>query len=185
MTTTTAVILIAVIIAAAFAAWYFLRRRRSEQLRTRFGPEYEHAVRQYGGQTQAEDALEARRQRIERFHIHPLTEPERERFDAAWHDVQARFVDDPPASIRDADRLVCDVMHARGYPMSEFEHRAEDISVDHPHVVNNYRTAHEIAQAQEAGQASTEDLRKALVCYRDLFDELLEAHAAGRREMKR
>jgi hypothetical protein len=99
--------------------------------------------------------------------------------------VQAHFVDDPAASIQEADRLVMDVMRARGYPMSEFEHRAEDLSVDHPHVVRNYRAAHAIALQHETGQASTEDLRKALVYYRDLFDDLLEARMAGHKEHRR
>lgn len=181
MTTTTAVIIIAAVIVIAALAWYFLRQRRSQTLRSHFGPEYDHAVRQYGGKTQAEEALAARQKRMEKFHVHPLSAHERERFDNQWHDVQARFVDDPPVSIREADRLVCDLMVARGYPMTEFEHRVEDISVDHPRVVRNYRAAHDIAMRQEKGEASTEDLRQALVYYRELFDDLLEKHPAGSR----
>jgi len=88
-------------------------------------------------------------------------------------------VDDPAGCIEDADRLVNDLMKEKGYPMTNFEHRAEDLSVDHPQVVRNYRAAHAIAVRHEQGQASTEDLRQALVNYRDLFDELLEAHAAS------
>ncbi len=181
MTTPTIIVIIAVIIAAAVIAWYFLRERRSRSLRSRFGPEYEHAVRQYGGPAQAEEALAARERRMERFHIHPLAPQDRERFADQWHAVQARFVDNPEESIRDADALVCDVMRARGYPMSDFDRRAEDISVDHPHVVRNYRAAHEIALAREKEQATTEDMRQAVVYYRDLFDELLEAHTTGLR----
>jgi len=182
MTTATVVVIIIVAaIVVAALAWYFLRQRRSQHLRSHFGPEYEHAVRQYGGRTQAEEALAARQKRMERFHIHPLSAHERERFENQWHDVQARFVDDPAGSIQDADRLVGDLMVARGYPMTEFEHRVEDISVDHPHVVKNYRVAHEIALRHERGEAATEDLRRAVVCYRELFDELLERHPVGRR----
>jgi len=185
MTTTTLIVLILAIVAVAVAAWFILRQERSKKLRARFGPEYEHVVNQVGNQSRAEDALLARQKRLEKVQIRPLSIEERNRFGAQWHEVQARFVDDPPASIRDADRLVNEVMNARGYPMAEFEGRAEDISVDHPHVVRNYRAAHDIARRREAGQASTEDLRKGLVYYRDLFDELLEAHvAAGPRRAK-
>ena len=130
-------------------------------------------MREFGNRPKAEDALAARQKRMEKIQVHPLSHEERDRFADQWHDIQARFVDDPPGSIEQADRLVCDVMKARGYPMSEFEHRAEDLSVDHPHVVRNYRAAHQIAMRHEQGQASTEDLRQGLVYYRDLFDELV------------
>lgn len=178
MTTTTIVLIIAAIIVAALLAWHFLRQERSKKLRSRFGPEYDHAVQEYGNQTKAEEALLARQRRIARIHIRPLTNEERERYAAEWNRVQARFVDDPAGSIDAADHLVDDAMRARGYPMTEFENRAEDLSVDHPHEVSNYRAAHAILLRREQGQASTEDLRQALVYYRDLFDELLETHVA-------
>jgi hypothetical protein len=173
-TTTLAVIIIAALIVIAALVWVFTRRKRSEQLRGRFGPEYDHAVRQLGSQTKAEDALAARQRRMERIPIHPLAPPVRDRFAARWHDVQARFVDDPPGAIHDADALVNEAMQARGYPMGEFEQRAENLSVDHPKVVRNYRAAHAIAIRMDRGEATTEDLRHALVYYRDLFEELLE-----------
>jgi hypothetical protein len=123
---------------------------------------------------------------MEKIHIRPLPPDQRERFAEQWHDVQARFVDDPEGSIAQADTLVNEVMQARGYPMGDFESRAEDISVDHPHVVRYYRAAHAIATRRGRGEASTEDLRKAVVYYRDLFDELLGVHAhAGTREERR
>ena len=185
MATTTAEILIIVllVIVAALAAlaWVLYRQQRSRKLRSHFGPEYERAYRQYGGAKEAEDALAARQKRVEKIHIHSLTNLERDRFADLWHSVQSRFVDDPSGSIREADRLVIDLMQARGYPMADFERRAEDISVDYPHVVNNYRTGHTIALTDQNGRVSTEELRKAFVCYRDLFDELLEGHAAPRR----
>jgi hypothetical protein len=179
MTTTTLVFIIFAIVVVAILAWYLLRQERSKKLRAKFGPEYDHAVHEFGNQAKAEDALAARQKRIAKVQIRSLSTEERNRFAAQWHEAQARFVDDPPASIQDADRLVNEVMNARGYPMAEFESRAEDISVDHPLVVRNYRAAHEIAVLRDRGQASTEDLRKALVYYRDLFDELLEAHVAA------
>jgi hypothetical protein len=179
MTTTAVIILIVAIIVVAALVLFQLRQQRSKRLRSHFGPEYERAVREYGSRPKAEEALQARERRMEKFHVHSLSAHERDRFADQWHDVQARFVDDPPGSIREADRLVCDVMMARGYPMSDFDRRAEDLSVDHPHVIRNFRAAHAIALKHERGQATTEELRKALVYYRDLFDELLEAHPTG------
>ncbi len=186
MDTTTAVIIIVAVIVVALVAWFLFRQRRSQELRRKFGPEYDHAVREFGARSKAEGALAARQKRMERIHIHSLSPEERDRFADEWHSVQSRFVDDPPGSIQEADRLVNQVMQARGYPMAEFERRAEDLSVEHPHVVRNYRAAHAIALRRDKGEASTEDLRKALVYYRDLFDELLGVHAhAGPREVRR
>jgi hypothetical protein len=180
-------LIVAVVVLAVIAAlaWYVARQRRSQRLRSRFGPEYEHTLREIGSRPEAEEALARREKRVEKIHVRSLSRDDRGRFAAEWHDVQARFVDDPPGSIDDADRLVCDVMRTRGYPMSDFDRRAEDLSVDHPYVVRNYRAAHAIAMRHEKGQASTEDLRQALVYYRDLFDDLLEAHPVGPRETRR
>jgi hypothetical protein len=169
---------------ASVLLWYLTRERRSRRLRSRFGPEYDHTVSKIGSRPEAEEALARRERRVERIHVHSLSRGEQDRFAQEWHGVQAKFVDDPPGSIAEADQLVCDVMRARGYPMSDFDRRAEDLSVDHPYVVRNYRSAHEIAMRDEKGQASTEDLRQALVYYRDLFDDLLEAHAAGPRRTR-
>jgi hypothetical protein len=118
-----------------------------------------------------------RKERVEKFTIRELGTAERERFVTEWRTVQARFVDDPQGSVSAADTLVTRVMEARGYPMSNFEQRAADISVDHPQVVDNYRATHEIALRHRRGEATTEDLRKAIVYYRTLFDELLQTRA--------
>ena len=185
MTTASIVVIIIAILIAAAVVWYFLQQQRSKKLRARFGPEYEHAVRRFGGRPKAEEALVARQKRMEKIPVRSLNEQERDRFAEQWHQTQSRFVDDPAGSIHDADQLVCDVMKARGYPMSDFERRAEDLSVDHGGVVRNYRAAHAIALRLERGEASTEDLRQALVYYRDLFDELLEAHTTGPRGVRR
>lgn len=182
MTTTAVVILIAVIIVVAVAVLFFLRQERSKKLRSRFGPEYDHAVREFGSQYRAEDALLKRQRRIEKTPIRSLSPEERDKFAQRWHDVQARFVDDPAGSIRDADALVNETMLARGYPMTEFDNRAEDLSVDYPHVISNYRAAHAIAMHRDAG---TENLRQGLVYYRELFDELLEAHTTTPTEPRR
>jgi len=181
MSTAAIVILIVAIVVIGILAWFLYRQQRSRKLRTHFGPEYERTFRQYGESAKAEEALVARQKRMEKVQIRPLTEQERDRFATTWNTVQSRFVDDPAGSIRDADRLVTDVMVARGYPMADFERRADDISVDHPFVVSNYRTAHEIALSDQSGQATTEDLRRAVVCYRKLFEELVEGPVMPRR----
>jgi len=153
--------------------------RASARLRSRFGPEYENAVHEYGDRTRAEQALEKRAERTEKYNMRSLTKEEQQHFNDEWRGAQARFVDDPPAAIHDADHLVCEVMRLRGYPMADFDRRAEDLSVDHPAVVRTYRAAHAIAVTEKDGHATTEDLRRAMVFYRELFDELLETHPAG------
>lgn len=165
-------------------AWYFMQKRKSKTLRGRFGPEYEATVRRHGDRSRAETELERRVKRVERFKITALREEDRDRFAELWRRNQEHFVDDPGAAIQQADKLVCDVMKARGYPMSEFESRAEDLSVDHPHVVRNYHAAHDIAERHARGEADTEDLRRAFVYYRELFAELLEP-ATIREEVRR
>jgi hypothetical protein len=158
--------------------WFYLRRQRTEKLRGRFGPEYDHTVKHTGSVAKAEAALEARARRVERFHIRPLSLEDATRFSDSWRQVQAQFVDDPKAAITEADRLVGELMQARGYPVGEFEQRVEDISVDHPNVVMHYRAARDIAADHERGKASTEDLRQAMVHYRALFNDLLETTPA-------
>jgi hypothetical protein len=130
-------------------------------------------VKQSGSRRQAEAALDERADRIERLHIRPLAAGDRARFVESWDRVQARFVDGPGSAVSDADKLLGDVMSTRGYPVSDFEQRAADISVDHPLVLENYRAAHQSALRQTRGQASTEDLRQAMIHYRTLFEELI------------
>ena len=167
-------IIVVVAIVAVAVGWYAWMRRRTAELRERFGPEYEHTVRTTGDVRKAEASLEARAKRVERLHIRPLTAEESRRFAEAWQRVQSLFVDDPNGAIAQADKLVGEVMTARGYPIGDFDRRVEDISVDHPDVVMNYRAAREIAQLQHDGRASTEDLRQGMVHYRALFSDLLE-----------
>jgi len=175
--------LAAIVIVVAVVGWILWSRKRTAQLRERFGPEYDRTVQQTGAVRKAEAALHAREKRVERLQIRPLTSDEVERFSSSWERVQARFVDDPHAAITEADKLVGEVMAARGYPVGEFDQRVEDISVDHPDVVMNYRAARDIAAQHDRGQASTEDLRQAMVHYRALFRDLLErADAAERAE---
>jgi hypothetical protein len=167
-------IVVAVLIAIAVSAWVFVVRRRSTRLRERFGPEYERAVSEHGTRRAGEAELARREEQRERLDIVPLSAEARERYFESWRNVQTGFVDEPSQSLNDADRLVTEVMRERGYPMDEFEQRVADISVDYPRVVEHYRAAHAIQQANENGDASTEDLRQAVVHYRALFAELLE-----------
>jgi FtsZ-interacting cell division protein ZipA len=150
------------------------RQRRSRRLRERFGPEYDRTVAEAGDRKEAESRLEERTARRERLDIVPLDPADRTRYVEAWRLTQARFVDEPAEATREADRLITAVMRDRGYPIDDFEQRAADVSVDHPQVVDDYRAAQAIAAANERSEASTEDLRQALVHYRSLFEELLE-----------
>jgi FtsZ-interacting cell division protein ZipA len=162
---------IVVIGVVLFLLW---RNRQSQRLRQRFGPEYDRVLKSSGSRSKAERELLARTKRVEKLRIHALTPEERTRFTEAWRTTQARFVDDPSLAVTEADQLVKDVMRTRGYPIEDFEQRAADISVDHPRVVNNYRIARDIALRNQRGEASTEDLRQAVVAYRELFIDLLE-----------
>ena len=170
-------ILIAVAAAAvvAFVVVAGLSRRRSSNLRQQFGPEYDRTIDRQGSRREAEGELQSRVDRRERLDIKPLSTAARDRYLESWRQVQAEFVDDPSSAVGDADRLVTSVMSERGYPMDDFEHRAADISVDHPEVVERYRSAHGIAQKNENEDVTTEDLRQAIKHYRALFEELLEA----------
>ena len=172
---TITVIIVAVLIVVALAAiaWTVTQRRRSVKLQHRFGPEYERAVNEFGGKTKAEAELIKREQRVARLNIVPITAADAARFSNAWSALQGRFVDNPKGVLAEADLLVRELMLKRGYPMADFELRAADISVDHPSVVKNYRAAQAIAVRDARGEADTEELRKAVVHYRTLFDEIL------------
>jgi hypothetical protein len=181
MTQIAIVVAIAVMVTAGIAIWLSIRKRRTERLRTQFGgAEYTRAVKEGGSRRQAEAVLDERAERVERLHIRPLAPGDRARFVESWGRVQARFVDGPGGAVTEADQLLGDVMSTRGYPVSDFEQRAADVSVDHPLVLENYRVAHQSALRQTRGQASTEDLRQAMIHYRTLFEELVGEPEAAR-----
>lgn len=165
-----AVVIIAVIIVIAVMA---ARRASSARLQRRFGPEYDRTVQTTGDRAAAERELAAREARVRKFHIEELPAGARDRYTEEWRTVQTRFVDEPRAAVTQADQLVANVMRDRGYPMENFDQQVADISPDHPAVVDNYRAAHDIAGRSERGEASTEDLRQAMVHYRTLFADLL------------
>ena len=173
--TTWVIIAIAVVVVIALGLFVVKRRRRrSRHLHKQFGPEYKHAVKEYGGPRKAEAELAAREKRIRKLDIRVLAPEEHSRFANAWRKTQTRFVDEPSKTIGEADDLVKEAMKTRGYPVGDFDQRSADISVDHPNVVTNYRAAHDIASRNNQGQATTEDLRQAMIHYRSLFEELLE-----------
>ena len=175
--------IIGVIIAIAVLgaiAWYFVtRQRRTEALREQYGPEYAQTVRQAGSERRAEDELIKRKERVEALDIRPLSAEQRRHFTREWKRVQVMFVDDPGGAVSLADTLVEDVMKVRGYPVSDFDQRAADLSVHHARVVQNYRAARDIAERHRRRAATTEDLRKAMVYYRELFQDLLEDRERG------
>ena len=173
-----------VIVIVAVAAWLYVRKRRGTTagLRQKFGPEYDRAVLTHGSERKAEAKLADREKRIEKFNIRDLDSMEHERYSKQWQAVQSRFVDSPKGAVAEADDLVSSVMKTRGYPVSDFDQRAADISVDHPRVVENYRSAHEIALRAGKEGASTEDLRTAMIHYRSLFEELVQVPTVAEKQ---
>jgi hypothetical protein len=171
-TTLLLVAAVAVIVVAGIA-WFAWQAHQTRRLRNRFGPEYDAVVRRTGSRAKAEKELLQRERRVDKLEIVPLSSAEIARFSSAWTRLQGSFVDDPKGVLIEADRLVRELLTKRGYPVADFELRAADISVDHPIVVNNYRAAQRIVSLDQRGEASTEDLRKAVVHFRALFDELL------------
>ena len=178
------IVIAVAILAIGAAVWMYMQKKRTQELRSKFGPEYDKAIDTHKDRSHAESDLEKRAKRVAQFHIRPLSGDERTRYAEDWRLEQSLFVDDPRAAVKHADTLVQDVMKHRGYPVSDFEQNAADLSVDHPRVVENYRIAREIAVRDARGQSSTEDLRKAMVSYRALFEDLLEQHVDRPEEVR-
>jgi hypothetical protein len=173
-------IAVAAIVVIGLAAAALSRKRRSDHLQERFGPEYERTVGEAESRRDAERELADREKRHDELDIVPLSDGARTRYAGRWQDVQARFVDDPEGAVHEADALVQQVMAERGYPVDDdFERRAADVSVDHPDVVENFREAHGLLTRYDHGEGGTEALRRAMVHYRSLFDELLEGGRVG------
>ncbi len=168
-----AIIVVVILAIVAGVAFVVTRKRRTEQLRSRFGPEYDQALKESGDRAHAEANLKEREKRVELLNIQPLAKEDAVRFRESWQQIQARFVDDPKGAVTEADQLLSNVMSRRGYPVGDFEQRAADISVEHPMVVKHYRAGHEIALRHARGEASTEDLRQAMIHYRTLFTDLV------------
>jgi hypothetical protein len=174
-------IVLAVVVVLAAVAWSMARRRRTSQLREGFGPEYDRTVDRAGGRSQAEADLLERERRHDELELRPLGAGARKSFMDDWQTTQAAFVDDPAVAVTDADRLIQRAMRERGYPVDDFEERAALVSVDHPLVVERYRRAHAVADANALGTASTESLRQAIQDYRALFVEIVEDNVGATR----
>ena len=182
-TQTLAIIIVVAVLLIAGIGWLVYSSTRTKRLQKRFGPEYDATVKRLGSKAKAEAELQRREKRVAKFEIVPLAPAEVTRFSQAWARLQISFVDDPKGVLIEADRLVRELLLKRGYPVADFDLRAADISVDHPVVVDNYRAAQRIVSLDQRGEASTEDLRKAVVHFRALFDELLGVKATREQAM--
>lgn len=181
----TLIIVVAVVllvIVGLLLASSFSSRNRSKKLQDRFGTEYDRTVETMGNKKKALTELDERQKHVAGLNIKPLSAVDRERYLANWAAIQSKFVDEPGQAIGNADRLIMEVMQIRAYPVSDFDQRAADISVNYPALVSNYRAAREIALKNEQHQANTEDLRQALIHYRSLFEELLGTEADAQKE---
>lgn len=184
---TTVILLIAlacIALVLGISVWRSRQRARSAALREKFGPEYDNAVEQLGSPSRAERELRRRAAHVRKLPIRALTRQEYDRFSSAWSATQKQFVDDPIGAIRAADALIKEVMSARGYGMGDFEQRVAEVSVDHGQVVQHYRAARALVRANDNGQASTEDLRQAMIHYRTLYQDLLQVEEQGATELR-
>ncbi|PEQ10736.1 hypothetical protein B2G71_20700 [Novosphingobium sp. PC22D] len=183
---TIAILAVIAIALVAIGIMFWQRgRMRTDKLRDRFGPEYDRTMSRVGDQRKAIAILSERERRVSRYTIRKLDPKMREHFVATWQKVQAQFVDDPSYAVMRADDLLGEVMQARGYPVTDFEHAAEDLSVDHPEVVQNYRKGHAIVESHRRSDATTDELRAAMIHYRALFDDLVnEPDAVDLRERR-
>ena len=166
---------VGIAVVAAIGAWLLVKQRRTAALRARFGPEYDRVLETTRTAAEAERELQQRQRRVESFSLRSLSPEQAEQFTASWRTVQARFVDDPRGAVVEADGLIEDVMRSRGYPIEDSDRRLDDLSVDHAAVVSHYRAGRDLVERHERGEASTEDLRQAMVHFRALFDELVGA----------
>jgi hypothetical protein len=180
MSTTTVIILIVAVVAIAIALLIYVQKRRTRKLRDQFGVEYDRLVDETGGNARkAEEILGERKKRVDKLFIRPLSQEECNRFTTEWRIVQESFVDEPKTAVWRADALVNRALQTRGFPMADFEEQAANVSVEYPQVVANYRIAHEIAIRDQHGHATTEELRRAMQHYRNLFTNVLDSHAMG------
>jgi hypothetical protein len=170
------IVIVLLVIGLAAAGFMLMQRRRSERLQEHFGPEYERSLSEAGDRRAAESKLTEREKRHGELDIRDLRSEERDRFEGSWASIQREFVDDPKRAVHDADVLVVEIMRTRGYPVDDFERRAEDISVEHPDIVQRYREADAVREATESGSADTEQQRSAVTSYRSLIEALLNSH---------
>ena len=174
-----ALVVLVLVILGVILVSIFTRRQRSKRYSDKYGPDYGHTVKTMGNEKKAQTEMDERQKHVETLNIRSLSLSERERYLTEWKAVQAKFIDQPGPATVEADHLIMEVMQLRNYPVSEFEQRAADISINYPELVSNYRLARAIAIKNEQHQADTEELRQALVYYRSLFNELLITEAVS------
>ena len=181
------VVALVIVLAVVWVVTRQRNRKRTEELRARFGSEYDLALREYGSRFKAEAALMDRVNRVNRMTIRPPTEEERERFLAEWETIQARFIDHPRGAVTEADELINSIIKARGYEGGPFDHRIANLSVNHAHLVEPYRRANAVTVGAGRNESTTEELRSAMLLYRALIEELLQTGvpAVARREAGR
>jgi hypothetical protein len=179
MSTIVVILIVVIVVLIVLGGILYFRHQRSERLRTDFGSEYDRKVADAPSRGAAEKDLKERQKRHSTLNIRPLDRAERDGYRRSWDQLQGQFVDSPSKAVGEADVLVIAIMRKRGYPTENFDQRADDISVEHPEVVQHYRAAHKIATAQQRGAAGTEDLRKAAISYRCLIQALLEDKPEG------
>jgi hypothetical protein len=188
MTETQWVVVIVLAALAAIAGTLIIAsrssRKRHDQLKARFGPEYDRALAEHGSEAKAERELIAREKRVHKQKLRPLSDPDRVQYSADWRQVQARFVDDPNGAVQAADELIQTVMLTRGYSSKDIDERIADLSVEHAGVIDHYRSAQVLAQANREGRANTEELRQAFVHYRALFSDLLDHSEPPERQVQ-
>ncbi|MDA0636383.1 hypothetical protein OUY22_23430 [Nonomuraea sp. MCN248] len=173
-------VVVVAIVAVAAVAYVVVQQQRRSRLRSRFGPEYERTVAEHESKREAEQELIAREQRHAELDIKPLSEESRDAYANRWAIVQERFVDAPGSAVTEADQLVTEVMAERGYPTEDFHQRIADLSVGHAETLTHYRKAHDISERAGRDEATTEELRQAMVHYRELFEDLLHEKTRGR-----
>jgi hypothetical protein len=172
----TGLIILGLVIMIAVFMYVENRRKNTAGFKKRFGSEYDRAVVTHGSERKAEAKLADRETRVEKLNIRELGATERERFLVDWTTVQSRFVDHPKGAVTEADELVTSLLQTRGYPLAGFEQRAADVSVDYPRLMENYRAAQAIAVRNGKPDATTEELRTAMIHYRSIFDELVRVN---------
>jgi hypothetical protein len=167
------VVVVVAVVVIVIAAAALVTASRRKRLQRQFGTEYDRTIDATGSRRKAEDELKARAERHDQLHIVDLSPSTRMQYRSQWDDTQTRFIDEPAQTMGEADQLVQHVMTDRGYPLGDFDQQTADLSVEHAGVMDHYRRAHEITESCKRGQASTEDLRQAMVHYRALFNDLL------------
>jgi len=173
-TTLIVVVVVLLLVVGGIASMVMARKQRTKRLEERFGPEYDRAISEVGDQTLAEKELEERIAHVKALNIRSLSAEEVNSYALEWQETQRQFVDEPLKALQKADRLIREVMKARGYPVEDFEQRVADISVNYPNLVTDYRGLHRIAIKEGKDKVTTEDMRQAMVHGRTLFEDLMK-----------